>query len=72
MIPHPLSLTIMAMKKLLQNSYCSQLRLPLHVILFIMWWRFPYVIKMMSGIENILNDKDFLVDKFYTTKESVA
>ena len=35
--------------------------LPLHLILFFIWWRFRHLIKIMADVGNILNDDDFLV-----------
>ena len=30
--------------------------LPLYLTLFFIWWRFRHIIKIMSDVENILND----------------
>ena len=38
------------------------LLLTLYVILFVIWWSFRHVIKMMADIENILNDDEFFAD----------
>ena len=35
------------------------LLLPLYLILFIICWRFRYLIKMMADVEHILNDEFF-------------
>ena len=34
--------------------------LPLHTILFFIWWRFRYLIKIMAAVGDILNDNEFL------------
>ena len=34
--------------------------LPLYLTLFLIWWRFQYVIKAMTDAENILNMMTFL------------
>ena len=33
--------------------------LPLYMIWFFIWWRFRHLIKIMTDVENILNDEDF-------------
>ena len=44
------------------------LLLPLYLILFLIWWRFRHLIKIMADVENILNDDDFFGD---TPKEDI-
>ena len=34
----------------------------LYVILFVIWCKFSYVIKMTSVVENILNDNEFFAN----------
>ena len=34
----------------------------LYVILFVIWCKFSYVIKMTSVVENILNDHEFFAN----------
>ena len=43
--------------------------LPLYLILFFIWWRFRYLIKAMTDVEDVLNDDGFLVDVVDTPKE---
>ena len=43
--------------------------LPLYLIRFFIWWRFPYLIKIMADVENILNDDEFFGSFVYTPKE---
>ena len=38
------------------------LMLPLYLILFLIWWRFRHLIKIMADVENILNHNDFFGD----------
>ena len=45
--------------------------LPLHLILFFMWWRFRPVIKAMADVGNILNGDDFFGDTVDTPKERI-
>ena len=45
--------------------------LPLHLTLFLIWLRFRHVIKIMSDVENILNDEEFFGDTVNTPKEGV-
>ena len=47
------------------------LTLPLYLILFLIWLRFRHVIKIMSDVENILNDDDFFGDSADTPKEGI-
>ena len=47
------------------------LQLPLYVILFVMWWRFRHVIKIMIEVKSILNDDEFFGDTVDTPKEGV-
>ena len=47
------------------------LLLPLYLILFLIWWRFRHLIKIMADVENILNDDDFLGDSVDTPKEGI-
>ena len=39
--------------------------------MFVMWWRFQYVIKIMADIENILNDLGLFGDTVDTPKEGI-
>lgn len=34
----------------------------LYVILFVIWCKFSYVIKMTSVVENVLNDNEFFAN----------
>ena len=43
--------------------------LPLYLIWFFIWWRFPYLIKIMADVENILNDDEFFGYFVDTPKE---
>ena len=43
----------------------------MYVILFVIWWRFRHVIKMMVDVENILNNKVFFGHTVDTPKEGV-
>ena len=45
--------------------------LPLYLTLFLIWWRFRHLIKMMADVENILNNEDFLRDIVDTPKEAI-
>ena len=47
------------------------LTLPLYLILFLIWWKFIHLIKIMADVENILNDDDFLGDSVDTLKEGI-
>ena len=47
------------------------LTLPLHVILFAIWWQFQHVINMMLNVENISNDDEFFADTVNTAKETM-
>ena len=47
------------------------LALPLYVILFVIWWQFCYIIKMMADAKSISNKDEFFVDNFGTLKEVV-
>ena len=44
--------------------------LSLYLILFFIWWRFQPLIKVMSGVEDVLNDDDFF-DTVDTPKEGI-
>ena len=44
--------------------------LPLYLILFFIWWRFRYLIKIITDAGDILNDTDFFGDIVDTTKEA--
>ena len=35
--------------------------LPLYLILFVIWYRFQHLIKIMANVGDILNDHEFLV-----------
>ena len=45
--------------------------LPLYLILFFIWWRFQHLIKIMTDIEDILNDDDFFGDIVDSPKEGI-
>ena len=45
--------------------------LPLYLILFFVWWRFQHLIKIMTDIEDILNDDDFFGDIVDSPKEGI-
>ena len=45
--------------------------LPLYLTLFLIWWRFRHVIKLMADVENILNDDDFFGDIVNTPIEGI-
>ena len=45
--------------------------LPLYLILFLIWWRFRHLIKIMADVENILNDDEFFRDTVDTLKEGI-
>ena len=45
--------------------------LPLYLILFFIWWRFQHLIKIMTDIEDILNDDDFFGDIVDSPKEDL-
>ena len=47
------------------------LTLPLHVILFAIWWQFRHVINMMLNVESISNDDEFFADTVNTAKETM-
>ena len=47
------------------------LTLPLYLTLFLIWWRFRHLIKIMADVENILNDDDFFGDSVDTPKEGI-
>ena len=47
------------------------LTLPLYLTLFLIWWRFRLLIKIMADVENILNDDDFFGDSVDTPKEGI-
>ena len=45
--------------------------LPLYLILFFIWWRFQHLIKIMTDIEDTLNDDDFFGDIVDSPKEGL-
>ena len=45
--------------------------LPLYLILFFIWYRFPRLIKIMGDIENILTNDEFFGDIVDTPKEGI-
>ena len=45
--------------------------LPLHLILFFIWWRFRHLIKIMADVGDILNDNEFFGDNVDTPKEGI-
>ena len=45
--------------------------LPLYLILFFMCCRFWHLIKIMAGVEDILNDNAFFNDVIDTPKEGI-
>ena len=40
-------------------------------LLFVIWWRFQHVIKVMVDVENILNDDESFGDTVDTPKEGI-
>ena len=45
--------------------------LPLHLILFFIWWRFRHLIKIMADVGDILNDNEFFGDIVDMSKEGI-
>ena len=45
--------------------------LPLYLILFLIWYRFRYIIKIMPDVGDILNDNEFFGDVVDTPKEDI-
>ena len=45
--------------------------LPLHLILFFIWWRLRHLIKIMADAGDILNDNEFFGDVADTPKEGI-
>lgn len=45
--------------------------LPRYVALFLVWWKFRHVIKMIADIENILNNDDISVVTINIQKKGV-
>ena len=46
--------------------------LPLYLILFLIWWRFQHLMKIMADVgENILSDHEFFGDVVDTPKEGI-
>ena len=45
--------------------------LPLHLILFFIWWRFRYLIKIIAGVGDILNNNEFFGDVPNTPQEGI-
>ena len=45
--------------------------LHLYAILFVIWWQFRHLIKMMADVENILNDEELFGNAVDTPKEGV-
>ena len=48
------------------------LMLPLHLILFFIWWQFRHLIKIMADVANILNDNEFFRDIVDTPKKALS
>lgn len=48
------------------------LLLPLYIILFVKWWRFWHLIKIMADAENILNNEEFFGDAIEILKYRVV
>ena len=46
--------------------------LPLYLTLFLIWWSFRYLIKVMADVENIWNNDDFFGDTVDTPKEDIG
>ena len=46
--------------------------LRLYLMLFLVWWRFQHLIKIMADVENILNDDGFFGDIIDTPKEGIG
>ena len=59
-------------KKVITEVLFLELRFPLYVILFVIWWQFRHVIKMSSDSENILNKNEFFADTAGTSKEPLS
>ena len=45
--------------------------LPLYLILFFIWWRLRYVIKIMASVGDVLNNDEFFGDVVDTSKEGI-
>ena len=45
--------------------------LPLNLRLFLIWYRFRYIIKIMPDVGDILNDNEFFGDVVDTPKEDI-
>ena len=45
--------------------------LPIYVILFVIWWRFRHLTKMMADAETTQNDEEFFGCTVDTPKEGV-
>ena len=45
--------------------------LPLYLILFVIWWQFRHLIKIMANASNILNDDDFFGDAVDRPREGI-
>ena len=45
--------------------------LPLYLILFLIWWQFRRLIKIMTDVENMLNDHDFFGHVIDTPREGI-
>ena len=43
----------------------------LYIELFVRWWRFPYIINIISFEGNKLNDDEFFADSIDTPEEGV-
>ena len=43
----------------------------LYIVLFVRWWRFLYIINIISFGENKLNDDEFFTDSIDTPEEGV-
>ena len=45
--------------------------LPLHLIIFFIWWRLRHLIKIMADVGDILNDNEFFGNVADTPKEGI-
>ena len=45
--------------------------LPLYIVLFVRWWRFLYIINIISIEENKLSNDEFFADSIDTPEEGV-
>ena len=58
-------------KNIITEVLLLALILPLYVTLFVIWWQFLHIMKMMADIENMLKEDEFFTDTVDATKEGV-